>query len=328
MTFRMVWSTDWHVADIGPENRIDDYTETCFDKINQIKRMCRKGKADICLIGGDVFHVKTSSKVRHALVLRLMQTFQTFPCPVYSIVGNHDISHNNIGTLGEKPLGVLFVSGALKMLDEETFTSKSGVKVRIIGHHFDPHVKLSAFDHITKGDEDWLLLAYHGFASPQGVSYPGETTFKYSDLAPLPVDDWYFGHWHVDQSVQVVDGKNFVNIGSLTRGSLSVGNISRSPKAVFCTYEKGSRKLVQVKLKVKPAAEVFDMRKKDRKDREQEKINEFIENLRASTEDDEGATEDDIANKLDTYGMGADVRDRVNDLLQKAEQELSSARGA
>ena len=33
MTFKMVWSTDWHVADNAPENRTDDYTETCFNKI-------------------------------------------------------------------------------------------------------------------------------------------------------------------------------------------------------------------------------------------------------------------------------------------------------
>jgi DNA repair exonuclease SbcCD nuclease subunit len=325
MPFKMVWSTDWHVADHAPENRIDDYTEACFRNISQIRLLCQKTNADLCLIGGDVFHVKISAKVRHALVARLIETFRTFPCPVYSIIGNHDISHNNLATLPEKPLGVVFASGALKRLDEETFTSKDGVKVRIHGKHFDPKVQLTEFDHLQKGDEDWLLVAYHGYASPGGVSYPGEVTFKYSDLAQLPVDDWYFGHWHVDQAVQDVDGKNFVNIGSLTRGALNLENLSRNPKAVLAVYDKDKRKLTQIKLKVEPASQVFNMRKKQRTDREQKRINEFIENLRTETTKDDGA-EADVGKRLESYNMTSEVRTFVTDLLQESELELRASR--
>ena len=326
MPFKMVWSTDWHVADNPPAMRIDDYTEATFDKIEQIRKLCVAAKADLCLIGGDVFHVKTSAKVRHALVARLINTFDRFPCPVWSIVGNHDISHNNLTTLPEKPLGVVFSSGSLHMLEDETFTSKDGVKVRIVGKHFDPKIELDAFDDIKKGEEDWLAVAYHGYASTQGISYPGETTFKYSDLADLWPDDWYFGHWHVDQGIEEIDGKHFVNIGSLTRGALNLENITRSPKAVLCTYEKGKRKLQQVKLKVRPAEEVFDIRKKERTDREQVLINEFIENLRAETATDKNNGHDEISAKVGALRLDGAVRGKVLSLLEEAELELQSAR--
>ena len=323
MSFKMVWSTDWHIADEAPQNRIDDYTETCFRKIGQIRSICEQHKADIALIGGDVFHVKSSSKVRHALVTRLIKEFASFPCPVYSIVGNHDISHNNIDTLPEKPLGVLFACGSLKRLDEEVFT-KDGVSVRIIGKHFDPKVTHKEFDTIQKGIEDWLCVAYHGYASLNGVSYPGEVTFKYHTLAKLPVDDWFFGHWHIDQSVMTIQEKNFVNVGSLTRGSLTLENVTRVPKAVVCEYTKTERKMIQIKLQVEPAENVFDIQKKNRIDKEQETIHRFITSLRTNTLDKSPSLS--IDDRVVSYHVDAHIKNKVMDLLAEAGLELHHAK--
>ena len=324
MPLRIVWSTDWHVADIGPENRIDDYTETCFKKIEQVRTVCEKTEATACVIGGDVFHVKISSKVRHALVARLVETLKTFPCPVHSIIGNHDVSHNNISTVDEKPIGVLFKSGALLLLDDVVF-QKDDISVRMVGHHIDSKVELNTFDSLQKGDEDWLTVAYHGYASLNGVSYPGETTFRYDELAKLPVDDWFFGHWHVDQGVQEIDDKNFVNIGSMTRGALTLENLSRTPKLVVATYGKQKRRLQQVKFLVEPAQAVFDLRKKERLDREQTLINEFIEALRQETQGSK-ENEDVIQRQLGLYGLDKKVKECVVGLLEEAEQELNQAR--
>jgi DNA repair exonuclease SbcCD nuclease subunit len=317
----MIWSTDWHVADNAPDNRIDDYTETCFKKIEQIKSLCKATKADICLIGGDIFHVKTSSKVRHALVARLIETFRFFPCPVWSLIGNHDISHNNIITLPEKPMGVLFSSKTVYKLDDEIFSSKDGLKIRIVGKHFDPTMDEHSFDSITKGNENWLLVAYHGFASVNGISFPGELTYKYSDLLKLPVDDWFFGHWHIDQGIYKENDHNFVNVGSLTRGALTLENISRTPKAVICTYDKHSRTLQQVKLNVEPADRVFDIRKKERSDREQVLINQFIDSLKKETMS-KSDHKDDINDRLNGMDLDSTIKDKVVTLLLEAEVEI------
>ena len=63
-----------------------------------------------------------------------------------------------------------------------------------------------------------------------------------------------------DQDIQVgIGGKQFVNIGSLTRGSLSQDNLDRIPSAAVlrCT-EQGVE--IEVKpLNVRPAEEVFDV---------------------------------------------------------------------
>jgi len=324
MSYKVVWTTDWHIADHPPENRIDDYTEACFQKIEQIRLICEKIEADLCLVGGDIFHVKISAKVRHALVARLIGVLNSFPCPVWTIVGNHDISHNNMSTLPEKPLGVVLESGAMSKMDDRTFV-KGDTSVRVVGRHFDPRVELDAFDGIVRGDETWLLVAFHGYASPQGISYPGETTFRYDELSKLPVDDWYFGHWHVDQGVQEVGGKHFVNVGSLTRGALTLENVTRTPKVVVAVYSKDSRKIRQIRLKVDPAEHVFDMAKKERTDREQALINEFIQNLRKETAQPSQGN-DNIIERLEGYKLAKDVRECVVELLEESEIELQSSR--
>ena len=325
MSFKIIWSTDWHLADSPPAMRIDEYTETAFKKVAQLRTFCEKTGADICLIGGDVFHVKTSSKVRHALVARVIKELQKFPCPVWSIVGNHDISHNNLITLPEKPLGVVFNSGALHMLQDEVFVSKDGVRVRIIGQHFDPKIGPGHFDTLKKGEEDWLLAAYHGYANLNGESYPGEFTFKYEDLSPLAPDDWYLGHWHIDQGVEEIDDKNFVNVGALMRGALNLENISRKPKAVLAVYTKTARRIVELPLVVQPSNEVFDLRKKERTDREHVLINNFIENLRteAAAPDD---TENEVALRVKGLTLETKVRSKVISLLEEAEVTLEALR--
>jgi len=324
--FKLVWSTDWHVSDFAPENRVDDYEEAVFSKLHQIKLLCERLKADVCVAGGDIFHVKTSAKVSHGLVGRLINLLASFPCPIYTAIGNHDLSHNNLDTLPEKPLGVLFSSGALRRLDEEVFT-KDGVKVRIVAKHFDAKAQLDAFDHLVKGDEDHLLVVYHGYACVSGVSYPGETTFRYDALAKLPVDDWYFGHWHIDQGVYEIEDKRFVNIGSLTRGALTQENVFRTPKAVVGSYWKDKKHLQQVRLKVAPAAEIFNIERKERIDKEQALINAFIQNLRTETTVVHDG-ESQILQRLESYTLAQDVRECVLRLLEESELELRGRRAS
>tara|TARA_B100000745_G_scaffold273464_1_gene201880 strand:+ start:6193 stop:7170 length:978 start_codon:yes stop_codon:yes gene_type:complete len=322
MTVKIVWSTDWHVSDINPAMRIDNYEEAVFDRISQIRTICAKAGATICLVGGDVFHVKKSSRVRHALVARLIRELQSFPCPVYSIVGNHDISHNNLDTLPTKPLGVVFDSGALKRLTDLTL-EEGDVSVRFLGEDFNHQIELDAFHQIQKGDEDWLAVAYHGYACKSGTSYPGETTFKYQDLSQLPIDDWFFGHWHIDQGIETIEGKHFVNIGSLTRGSLNLENIDRNPKAVLAVYGKGKRKLTQIKLRVKPAREIFDLQRKSRVEAEQQKLKSFMEKLRQTSAIADDNAGPDYETRLKSYTIDKPVLDCVQRLIHDAETELA-----
>jgi hypothetical protein len=214
----------------------------------------------------------------------------------------------------------------MKRLDDQTF-KKGDVKVRIVAKHFDPKVELTEFDRLVKGDENYLLVVYHGYACISGISYPGETTFRYDALSALPVDDWYFGHWHIDQGIHEIDGKSFVNIGSLTRGALTQENVFRTPKAVVASYSKEKKHLQQVKLRVAPASEIFNIERKERIDKEQALINAFIQNLKVeATVVNDG--ESKIHQRLGQYSLAQDVRECVLRLIEESELELRGRRAS
>jgi len=126
--FKAITFTDIHLADKNPASRIDNYMESILNKLEQAKDICTIKNVDVALCGGDIFHIKTPTKNSHYLVSRTIDVFKSFPCPVYSVYGNHDLRQDNISTLPRQPYYTLVKSGALNYLHDELFDNG---KVRI-----------------------------------------------------------------------------------------------------------------------------------------------------------------------------------------------------
>ncbi len=86
-----------------------------------------------------------------------------YPCETWCIEGNHDIKHNNLDTLEEQPLGVLFESGIFKHLRDTVFED-GPLKVRVVGVPYSPFRTLEELRSITKGSEDYLVAIVHSLA--------------------------------------------------------------------------------------------------------------------------------------------------------------------
>jgi hypothetical protein len=90
-----------------------------------------------------------------------------------------------------------------------------------------------------------------------------------------------FGHWHKDQGVQEIDGTKFINIGSLTRGSLSQDNVKRRPAIALLTIDRETGIRIQVlRIRVKDAEEVFDMESRVREEARDMTVDAFVESVR------------------------------------------------
>lgn len=204
---RLLWRSDVHLADRGPASRKDDWMETTFGKLEQVKRAAAKLKVDAVIDGGDLFHVKSPSRNTHALVHRATEHHADYPCPVYCTPGNHDAVYGDYAFLPQQPLGILFASGVLKRLYDEheaEFTEYIGgghmgeptdlLKVRVVGipYHGTKYDMLR-FQGIKKGDEDFLVVVAHVLASNRGgTMFEQEDVIKYADLAGLDPDVWCF----------------------------------------------------------------------------------------------------------------------------------------
>lgn len=294
---RLVWRTDVHMADRNPSSRTDNWPETVLGKLGQVRDLAEKVGAQAILDGGDFFHVKAPSRNSHDLVESVARHHADYPCPVYCTPGNHDSVYGDYAFLGQQPLGVLFATGVFKKLydlEEAGFIDENGLMVRVVGipYHGSTY-DMSRFTDIERKGEDILICVAHVLASEDGGSmFEGEDIIRYSDLLDTAPDVFLFGHWHKDQGVVELGGKTFVNIGSLTRGALSQDEVQRQPAcAVLSVTGQGSAlsplcrvEVEVVRLKVRPAEEVFDVEKRARQVREQVEMDAFVEKIRASLE--------------------------------------------
>lgn len=274
--------TDCHIADNPPRARLDNYRATCMDKLRQIGDLARQVKATAVIDNGDFFHYKSPSKNSHGLIQEVMEVHAAYPCPVYENPGNHDFPYANLETLDQQPLGVLFKAGVFREMKDVTFTD-GDLKVRLIGLPYKVIFTPEDFN-IQRGDEDYLIVAAHTFASPNGgEAFGREVALSYQDLSQESPDAFIFGHWHRDQGIQHVGGKPFYNLGSMTRGSLTNEEIKRTPRVGSLVIEKINGELRVTceahPLKVQDAADIFDLKERERAKMEEVHMDVYLDDL-------------------------------------------------
>lgn len=319
---QLLWRTDIHLSDKSPASRKDDWTETVFQKLEQVKKAASKLQVDAVIDGGDFFHVKSPSRNSHALVHKAVEHHADYPCPVYCTPGNHDAVYGDYSYLPQQPLGILFSSGVFKRLYDEheaVFEETVGLevhdlqtacKVRVVGiPYHGTKYDMTRFQSIKKGDEDFLVVVAHVLASPRGgTMFEQEDVIKYADLAGLDPDCWIFGHWHKDQGIQEINGKYFVNIGSLTRGALIQDEMDRKPGVVLMQFERGKNPSFQtLRLNVRPATEVFDVESRVRAEERETTMDAFMSSVRETLVE---SKEMDLAESVEAM---SDISDRVRE---------------
>jgi DNA repair exonuclease SbcCD nuclease subunit len=280
---RFLFRTDVHVADRSPVSWKADYPAEVYESLRQIGVLAAVHDVEAVLDGGDFFHVKTPSRNSHGLIVTTTKIHQEYPCPTYSIEGNHDIVGNNLSTIEEQPLGVLYATKVFRHLRDETF-ERDGIKVRVVGVPYSPSRDLREIQELRKGDEDCLIAVVHALAGEDPPAHVeeffGEAVFRYSQLVfDRGPDVFCFGHWHKDQGVVQLHNRWFVNQGAVSRGALSKDNVDRTPKVSLIEVTKAGVVVTALPLNVAPASEVYDLDRKDRQEKESKAIDLFVQQL-------------------------------------------------
>ena len=321
MSINLVWRTDVHLSDRAPASRTDDWADTVFGKLGQVKDVARKVKAAAVLDGGDFFHIKSPGRNSHSLVQRTAIHHADYPCPVYCTPGNHDCVYGDYEFLPQQPLGVLYASGVYRRLydEHEAVFEKDGFKVRVVGvPYHGTSYDMGRFHSIVKGDEDVLICVAHVLASKRGgTMFEGEDIVKYKDLLDTAPDVFLFGHWHKDQGVVEMEDKTFINIGSLTRGSLSQDDIDRQPACVVLRCDSNEVSVEVVRLKVGAPEDVFDVEGRARQVKRQVEMDSFVTKIRDALLPKEG--EETLTEAVNGItGIPEEVRERALAYLEQA----------
>ena len=345
-SINLVWRTDVHLSDRAPSSRTDDWAETVFDKLGQVRDLAREVNAAAIIDGGDFFHIKSPGRNSHALVNRTAEHHSTYPCPVYCTPGNHDAVYGDYSFLPQQPLGVLFSTGVFNRLYDEyevyfgpehmtstkakvfpfdrsrgfiegnpwatTTENRPLPIVRVVGiPYHGTSYDMERFTSIQKGSEDILICVAHVLASHKGgTMFEGEDIIKYADLVDTAPDVYLFGHWHKNQGVEEIGGKQFVNIGSLSRGSLSQDNMDRIPAAAVLRCTSDGVEVEVVPLNVRPAEDVFDVEGRKRQVKRQLEMDSFVESIRSALQPQDGG--------VSLFDIVKDAEDVPNEVKEKA----------
>ena len=319
--FLFITANDIHISDVSPRSRTDDFKKAILEKIHQMCLACNKLKADAALIAGDLFNHKNPIKNSHSLVRELIEAFKEFKCPVYMIEGNHDLSANRLESVDEQPLGVLFESGYLRQLREKII-EKNGKKVSLIGVPYCEGQDPSKLTLPGKKDCVSQICLMHIYAAPIPGSLFKESIHGYREFMGLEPDIFVLGHYHLDQGITEQDGKHFVNIGSLSRGTMTDENLNHEPQIGYIRISvgvDGPTYMVQsIKLKVRPSAEIFDLQKREEEKKESQEIEQFVDKLMAEpVVKAEDATFKDVLEGMD---LTQAVKKKVLHYLEEAKK--------
>jgi len=312
-------SSDEHLADQNPGYRKDSFRDAVLGKLEWQGELARRLSADAVLRGGDFFHVKAANKTTMATVGRAAAIHRKYSCPTYSVVGNHDMSFNDPDTVPKQPLGVMLKSGVFRPLRDERFVSGS-MSVRVIGVDYTVDLDHDALrDLVRKKDGDTYTIAVvhalAAFAPEERVqSFFNERVFDYRDLVFDGCPDVYvFGHYHKDQGVREHLGTQFVNLGAVSRGSLTFENLERRPKVASIICSSSGVSVDVHEIPCEDASKVFDLEKKKNVERTRRNLDDFIRQLRASTHDKSGLDE-----RLDHLRTSPDYPDELRDVILSA----------
>lgn len=308
MGITLVWRTDVHLADKAPQSRTDDWTSTVLDKLIQVGEIAREVGATAVIDGGDFFHVKTPSRNSHELIQRVAAVHDEYPCPVYGLTGNHDVKYGDPDFLDESPLGVLFATGVFKPFGGEVDVRFGDVRLVGVPYHGKKY-DMNRLTTIVKGEEKHLVVAAHLLASQAGGEMFGaEDIVRYSDLVNLDPDVWMFGHWHKNQGVTELGAKHIVNIGSLTRGSLSEDDMKRIPEVAILRFSDKGIDIERRPLDVEPPDEVFDIEGRVKQEAREMTVDAFVDSVRKTLNQKQRKP---LLDEVRGMGLLAPVEERV-----------------
>jgi DNA repair protein SbcD/Mre11 len=320
--FIFITANDIHMSDTGPRSRLDNFKETMLGKLAQMRMACLKLHADGAIIAGDLYNLKQPSKNSHRLNQELITEFQQFPCPIYMIEGNHDLTANRLESLREQPLGVLFADKTLQQLRHKVI-EKDGHKISLVGIPYTEKLDLNELDIPENKGYLYQICVMHLYATlKKGYQYK-ERLYGYDELEKLSPDMFVLGHYHIDQGIYEQNGKYFVNIGSMSRGILAEDSITHHPQIGFIKIaidDEGNKtvRAQAIKLKIKPAEEVFDLEKRAEEKKENDDIQLFVEKLAAETVQAGPNKVESIEDTISKMDMAELVRQRALHYIQEA----------
>jgi len=290
--YRFGFTADLHLSSATPSSRKDDFPETMLGKLHQLRDFAGEYSLDAFIFGGDIWH---KSSVPAYYVNQIMNTLHTFPCPLFTNLGNHDILFNRIDTLPRTPLGTLIAGRSLGWLGRIDVWGGDQHFLSIQSYDFE-HGFVPRSDYPDRSVYPLSIALIHCFLG-EDKSFTGtqKDYVTHEELLNSGFNWIFAGHDHVEEMKDQVfpdtgEVYHTLSPGSLSRGTKHMYNRVRDVcfYVVDCDFSRPINpidqriKVTRHPLEVEPAEDIYNEQKIARED-VSAKIAEFVNALRQSS---------------------------------------------
>lgn len=279
---KLLFLTDTHIRGTNPKNRKDNFVETLEKKLIEVTNLIEEYNIDYVLHGGDLFD---RPDVSISIVSRFAMILGKIKVPFFLISGNHDIYGHNPDTINRTMLGLLDVLGVVKTIksDEKIILEKDNIRVQLTGqpYIYDIDSPNNIENYIIKEIEDninFTIHMVHGMLLDKpfikGIPYT-----LIDDIKETLADITLLGHYHSGFKATEIQGKYFINPGSLVRITNSLREIERIPQVVLIDLnDKINIKYLPLKTALS-GEEVLDRKEIEKNQFKSERIFEFKQTI-------------------------------------------------
>lgn len=258
---KLLYLTDTHITGHNPRYRLDCFPDTLRMKLQEVADIAVAHRVTAILHGGDLFDLPVPE---FPIVSDCMRILMSPGLPIYAIAGNHDMYAYSPATLDRTMIGLLHNLGLIRLLQtgQRVYLKDDEVRVQLTGTHFhhamdrrDPTLDYC----VEKVDCNYAVHVAHGMLL-NSPFFEGTPHTMIADVAPLTQADVTLGsHAHFGYPEVKMDGKVFINPGSLVRLSGQPPDVARTPQVVILEFGSDRLGFQYVPLRsARPGSEIVD----------------------------------------------------------------------
>ncbi len=307
---KILFFTDTHIRGINPKNRTDNFLESLENKFNEVIKIVEEEKIDFVLHGGDLFDRPDLSI---SIINNFSKIINKIRVPIYMVSGNHDIFGHNPKTVNRTVLGLLDTLDIVKLIDheEKIILEKDQIRVQLTAspyiYDIDSYDKRE-FYMVNDIDEsvNYSIHMVHGFLLDkpfiQGIAYT-----LIDDIKDTKADITLAGHYHSGFKTMEIDGKFFINPGSLVRITNSLREIDRMPKVIIIELKDKISIEERFLESAQPGSQVLDRSEIEKSSFRGEIIAEFKQNIDSALDFDKMDINEVLIKVSQAENIGNDV---------------------
>lgn len=348
----LIYFGDMHHRKVAPSTRIDEFNETEFNKVAQVRKFAKDFKAKAILQPGDFLDkpkfdeafltkvmtawgytemMEARTRYEAGLITKEQYADQTLDyVPIVGLVGNHELYGGSLKTFSRTSLAFLVNAGFINLVDQNNPYLIKGTSgnIAISGSSYDLDLltekpDLARYQPTKKfADVDIFMVheALYNTDLGPGVNWLPIKQVWDSSVADLTLA----GHIHTGFGWVEHNDKIFGNPGALAQQSTSEGELTRTVVATLIHIDEENKVHIRdIAIDQPSPKELFDLNAKDQKVEIQSTIKE-VQDLMETVEkvSDTSATKiiEAVANQ---ENIEQDVRELAIATTQEAVSELA-----